>query len=182
MDMGKRFEAEQSFQKAISITADMANHLQHALLAKGVQCIVAPYEAGLFISAEALAHWHLSLGQGLDTEGGVCVGRRSVGGVLRRQMGLQGDEHVDTAPLCHDPRMHACSAWEYLASLSLSISLSPSLSLHLSLSISLSPSLPLSPHLSRSSSLSLSVCVSLSPTLFFVQQNKSIQMFVYTCL
>ena len=45
MDAGKRLEAEQSFQKAISITPEMANQLQHALLDKGVQCIVAPYEA-----------------------------------------------------------------------------------------------------------------------------------------
>jgi hypothetical protein len=51
MDAGKRLEAEQCFQKAISITPEMANQLQHALFDKGVQCIVAPYEAGLVISA-----------------------------------------------------------------------------------------------------------------------------------
>ena len=71
MDMGKRFEAEQSFQRAISITAEMANKLQHALLDKGVQCFVAPFEAGVLICAQALVHWRLSLGQRLDKEGGV---------------------------------------------------------------------------------------------------------------
>lgn len=45
MDMGQRMEAESCFQKAISITADMANHLQRSLLEKGVECIVAPFEA-----------------------------------------------------------------------------------------------------------------------------------------
>lgn len=45
MDEGRRVEAEQCFQKAISITAVMANRLHHTLQAKGVECIVAPFEA-----------------------------------------------------------------------------------------------------------------------------------------
>ena len=45
MDAGRRFEAEQCFQKAISITAEMANVLHRTLLHKGIQCIVAPFEA-----------------------------------------------------------------------------------------------------------------------------------------
>jgi len=45
MDEGRRVDAEQCFQKAISITADMANKLHRALLAMGVDCLVAPFEA-----------------------------------------------------------------------------------------------------------------------------------------
>ena len=45
MDEGKRHEAESFFQKAISITPEMANQLHRTLLDQGVECIVAPFEA-----------------------------------------------------------------------------------------------------------------------------------------